>query len=128
MTTALTSGIRISVQCQYESRFSNPEKELFLFSYGIEIENKNEFAIQLMRRSWQITDSSTQKRVVEGEGVIGEQPVIKSGESYAYRSSCDFTTDTGQMSGTYQMKNLTSEEIFEVIIPSFMLMVPHKLN
>lgn len=128
MTTALSSGVKISVNCRYESKFSNPDKNLFLFSYGIEIENTNVFPIKLLRRSWQIHDSSTRKREVEGEGVIGQQPVIESGKSYSYRSSCDFTTDTGKMYGFYQMKNMTSGEIFEVPIPAFMLIVPHRLN
>lgn len=128
MTTALTSGISISVDCSYEERFSNPENELFLFSYKIEIENKNDFPIQLLRRHWHITDSSTRTRDVKGEGVIGEQPIIMPGESFSYRSSCDFTTDTGKMSGHYIMQNLESSKEFEVDIPEFLLMVPHKLN
>ncbi len=128
MTTALSSGVKISVNCRYESKFSNPEKSLFLFSYGIEIENTNVFPIKLLRRSWQIRDSSTRKREVEGEGVIGQQPVIESGKSYRYRSSCDFSTDTGKMYGFYQMENMETGEIFKVPIPAFMLIVPHRLN
>jgi ApaG protein len=128
MTTALTSGILISVSCRYESKFSNPAQNLYMFSYTIVIENKNDFPIQLKRRFWHITDSSTRKREVEGEGVIGEQPVIEPGKSYAYRSSCDFTTDTGRMHGSYQMQNLSTGVLFDVEIPSFVLMVPHRLN
>ncbi len=128
MTTALTSGISISVDCSYEDRFSNPENELFMFSYKIQIENKNAFPIQLLRRHWHIIDSSTRSRQIEGEGVIGEQPIILPGQSFSYRSSCDFTTDTGKMCGHYMMENLENKEMFQVDIPEFMLMVPHKLN
>lgn len=128
MTTALTSGIAISVACSYEDKFSNPENELFMFSYRIQIENKNAFPIQLLRRHWLIIDSNTRSRQVEGEGVIGEKPIIMPGESFSYRSSCDFTTDTGKMCGHYMMENLESKETFMVDIPEFMLMVPHKLN
>lgn len=128
MTTAVTSGIKISVKCNFEDKFSNPEHGIFLFSYDIEIENKNDFPIRLLKRHWYIWDSSTQRREVEGEGVIGLQPVIDSGDRYAYKSSCDFTTDTGKMYGHYIMKNLKTGNDFEVTIPSFMLMVPHKLN
>lgn len=128
MITALTSGIKISVKCNYEEKFSNPENDVFLFSYDIEIENKNPFPIQLLKRHWYIWDSSSQRREVEGEGVIGIQPIIESGERYSYRSSCDFRTDTGKMCGHYIMKNLETQDDFEVTIPSFMLMVPHKLN
>ncbi|HKK38426.1 MAG TPA: Co2+/Mg2+ efflux protein ApaG [Cryomorphaceae bacterium] len=128
MTTALSSGIKISVKCNFEERFSKPENGLFLFSYNIIIENRNRFPIQLMKRHWYIYDSSTKRREVEGEGVIGVQPVIQPGEIYSYNSSCDFTTDTGKMYGYYVMQNLESEEEFQVSIPSFMMMVPHRLN
>ncbi len=128
MTTALTSGIKISVNCRYEDKFSNPRNHLFIFSYGIEIENKNSFPIQLISRHWYILDSNTKRREVEGEGVIGEQPVILPGEKFTYRSTCDFTTDTGKMCGYYWMKNTRTEQSFKVEIPEFMLMVPYKLN
>ena len=116
------------MSCQYEERFSNPENGVYLFSYQIRIENKNNFPIKLLKRHWYILDSLTHRREVEGEGVIGQQPLIESGEDYSYRSSCDFTSDTGKMYGTYLMENRDSGETFEVSIPSFTLMVPHKLN
>lgn len=128
MTTALSSGVKISVNCQYEEKFSRPENNLFLFSYEISIENKNPFPLQLLRRHWKIVDSSTDKREVEGEGVIGVQPIVKEGDVYSYRSSCDFMTDAGTMKGYYIMRNLINGEEFEAEIPEFMLMVPHKLN
>lgn len=128
MATALSSGIEISVKCTYEERFSNPVNSLFMFSYYITIENHNAFPIRLEKRHWQITDSQSQKRVVKGEGVVGQQPIILPGERYSYRSSCDFPTDTGCMAGTYTLRNLGSDEIFEVPVPAFTLMVPHRLN
>lgn len=128
MTTALNSGITISVDSRYEEKFSNPMAKLFLFSYGISIENKNKSAIQLISRYWEITDSNTHQRVVEGEGVIGEKPVINPGESYTYRSSCDLSTDMGKMKGYYVMKNLETGVSFNVEIPEFSLVVPYKLN
>jgi len=128
MTTALSSGIKISVKCNFEDRFSKPENGLFLFSYKITLENRNSFPIQLMKRHWYIYDSSTKRREVEGEGVIGVQPVIQPGETYSYNSSCDFTTDTGKMYGYYMMQNLDSKEEFKVNIPSFVMIVPHRLN
>lgn len=128
MTTALNSGITISVDSRYEEKFSNPMAKLFLFSYGISIENKNKSAIQVISRYWEITDSNTHQRVVEGEGVIGEKPVINPGESYTYRSSCDLSTDMGKMKGYYVMKNLETGVSFNVEIPEFSLVVPYKLN
>ena len=128
MTTALTNGIHISVDHQYEQRFSNPAQNLYMFSYRIEIENTNDFPIRLMRRFWRIVDTAMHHREVTGDGVIGKQPIIESGEHYTYKSACDFTTDTGRMTGFYEMKNLSTGAIFRVDIPEFMLMVPHKLN
>ncbi len=128
MTTALTSGIMISVNCRYEEKFSNPKSGLFLFSYGIQIENKNPYPIKLLRRYWKITDSNTRQREVEGEGVIGEQPIINPGESYSYRSSCDFNTDMGKMSGYYTIQNRENDLVFNVEIPEFLLMVPYRSN
>lgn len=128
MTTALTSGIMISVNCRFEEKFSNPTAGLFLFSYGIQIENKNPYPIKLLRRYWKITDSNTRQREVEGEGVIGEQPIINPGESYSYRSSCDFNTDMGKMSGYYTIQNLENDLEFNVEIPEFLLMVPYRSN
>ncbi len=128
MATALTSGIVISVDCRFEQKLSNPANRLFVFSYGIRIENKNTQPIQLLSRYWKITDSNTQQREVKGTGVIGEQPIIEPGDNYSYRSSCDFTTDTGVMKGYYLMKNLETNEEFKVAIPEFILMVPYRLN
>lgn len=128
MVTSLSQGIKISVECRYESRFSNPENNLYLFSYQISIKNTNPFAIQLLSRQWFIVDSLTQKREVCGEGVIGQKPVVEPGAVYCYSSSCDFNTDTGKMCGQYLMENQQTGEQFYVQIPEFMLMVPHKLN
>lgn len=128
MATALTSGIVISVDCRYEQKFSNPSNRLFIFSYGIHIENKNTHPIKLLSRYWKISDSNTKKRIVEGEGVIGEQPSIEPGQTYSYRSTCDLNTDTGKMKGYYIMKNLETNDEFKVAIPEFLLMVPYRLN
>ena len=126
--TSLTAGVRISVTTRYEERFSNPHNHLYLFSYEITIENTNAYAIQLLRRKWTVVDALTNKREVEGEGVVGEQPIVQPGESYTYRSSCDFATDAGKMSGKYHMLNLETQKEFEVSIPEFSMLVPVRLN
>ncbi len=99
-----------------------------MFSYHVTIENHNSFPIRLERRKWYIVDSSSHRREVEGEGVVGQQPELLAGERYSYRSSCDFSTDTGRMHGSYQMRNLQDNSVFEADIPPFLLMVPHRLN
>jgi ApaG protein len=128
MVTAITQGVKISVDTVYQEEYSNPEKEHFMFAYQISVENLSDYAIQLMRRQWFIFDSNGTQREVEGEGVVGIQPVIEPGESYSYVSGCNLTTDMGSMSGNYLMHRIVDESDFTVDIPQFQLIVPYRLN
>jgi len=128
MVTAITQGVKISVDTIYQDEHSNPANEHYMFAYRIEIENLSDYAIQLMRRQWIIFDSNGTLREVEGEGVVGVQPVIEPGQSYAYVSGCNLKTDMGSMRGHYQMNRLVDETSFDVDIPEFQLIVPYKLN
>ncbi|MBL0049886.1 MAG: Co2+/Mg2+ efflux protein ApaG [Bacteroidetes bacterium] len=128
MVTEITKGIRISVNTRYQEEFSSPDNLHFIFSYHIIIENQNEFAVQLLRRHWYIFDSSGEQSEVEGEGVVGEQPVLQPGQIYEYESACNLNTDLGKMHGTYTMVRQSDGAYFEVLIPEFQLIVPYKLN
>ena len=128
MVTAITQGVKISVETIYQDEHSNPANEHYMFAYRIEIENLSEYAIQLMRRQWFIFDSNGSLREVEGEGVVGVQPVMEPGESYSYVSGCSLKTDMGSMKGNYAMVRLVDETPFNVDIPEFQLIVPHRLN
>lgn len=128
MVTAITQGVKISVDTVYQEEYSNPEKEHFMFAYQISVENLSDYAVQLMRRQWFIFDSNGTQREVEGEGVVGIQPVIEPGESYSYVSGCNLTTDIGSMSGTYLMHRVPDQTDFSVDIPEFQLIVPYRLN
>ena len=128
MVTGVTSGIRISVKTRYEEKFSSPANRMFLFSYEIKIENTNPFDVQLLRRTWYITDALGQNREVMGEGVIGKQPIISAGDTYSYHSSCDFPTEIGRMMGSYQMQNCETGDLFTVSIPEFIMIAPTRLN
>jgi ApaG protein len=128
MVTAITHGVKISVETIFQDEHSNPANEHFMFAYRIEIENLADFAIQLMRRQWFIFDSNGSVREVEGEGVVGVQPIIEPGKSYAYVSGCNLKTDIGSMKGHYTMSRLFDESLFTVDIPEFELIVPYKLN
>jgi ApaG protein len=128
MVTAITQGVKISVDTVYQEEYSNPEKEHFMFAYQITIENLSDYAIQLMRRQWFIFDSNGTQRDVEGEGVVGIQPVIEPGESHSYVSGCNLTTDIGSMSGNYLMHRTADQSDFTVNIPEFQLIVPYRLN
>lgn len=128
MSTLITSGIQISVQTQFRTDMSNIVKSEFLFNYRIYIENTNTFSVQLMKRYWYIFDSLYTARYVNGEGVVGEQPILKPGESYTYTSGCDLCSEIGMMKGFYTFKNLVDGELFEVFVPTFKLEYLAKLN
>lgn len=128
MVTAITHGVKISVETVYQDEHSNPANEHFMFAYRIDIENQSDYAVQLMRRQWTIFDSNGSIREVEGEGVVGVQPVIEPGKSYTYVSGCNLKTEMGSMHGYYAMTRLIDNTTFDVEIPAFELIVPYKLN
>ena len=103
LVTAITDGIRISVSCQYQTKHSNPENAEFVFAYWITIANESPYAVQLIDRHWVIFDSSGSIREVKGEGVVGEQPILKPGDIHKYSSWCPLATPVGRMNGTYGM-------------------------
>ena len=128
MTSKITSGVLTSVETFYQNNYSNPEKRDFIFAYRITIENQNAFTIKLLNRHWYIFDSNGDYREVEGEGVVGTQPIITPGDRYQYVSNCHLHSEIGCMHGTYQMENLNTQTLFNVHIPSFQLIVPFKMN
>ncbi len=128
MVTAITDGVKISVETIYQSEHSNPTNEHFMFAYRIEVENISTHTLQLMRRKWFIFDSNGTVREVEGEGVVGVQPIIAPGETYSYVSGCNLKTEIGSMRGNYTMHNLVQEVSFKADIPEFSLVVPYKMN
>ena len=128
MNSIISEGVQVSVDTFYQPDYSNPLQSEFMFAYRITLENHNSFPIKLHRRNWQIFDSNGTHREVEGEGVVGVQPVLKPGESYQYVSGCNLRTEMGKMKGTYQMENLNNKRMFEVDIPAFEMIVPMKYN
>lgn len=128
MVSLISEGVEISVETFYQQDYSNPLQSEYMFAYRIAIENHNSFPVKLLRRHWHIFDSNGTYREVEGEGVVGIQPVIAPGEKYHYVSGCNLRTEMGKMSGTYQMENLNSKQIFSVNIPAFEMIVPLKYN
>ncbi|MCE2704773.1 MAG: Co2+/Mg2+ efflux protein ApaG [Bacteroidota bacterium] len=128
MTSMITEGVQVSVETFYQEDYSNPLQGEYMFAYRVEIENYNSFPVQLHRRHWFIFDSNATRREVEGEGVVGVQPVILPGETYRYVSGCNLKTEMGRMVGTYEMENLDTREQFTVQIPSFEMIVPYKNN
>jgi ApaG protein len=128
METLTTNGITVSVEAHYLPAHSDPRTSKYIFGYYITIENGSPFTVQLLRRHWVIQDAGGQLREVEGEGVVGQQPVLSPGERHEYTSFCNLATDLGKMSGTYLMARHDDESLFEVVIPEFRLVAPFKLN
>jgi ApaG protein len=128
MVSKISEGVTISVETFYQPDQSNPVNSEYMFAYRITIENNNSFPVKLLRRHWFIFDSDSTHREVEGEGVIGIQPEINSGEKYQYISGCNLRTELGKMHGTYFMQNMSNKRMFYVNIPSFEMAVPFKLN
>lgn len=128
MGASVSDGIRIKVSHRYREEHSDPEKHNFVFFYRITIENLNNFNVKLLRRHWEIFDSNGVRTIVDGDGVVGEQPEFRPGELFSYESACSLETAVGKMSGHYQMVRLDTNEIFQVSIPEFQLFAPFILN
>jgi len=128
MSSLISAGIHVSVEVFYQPEYSNALQSEYMFAYRITLENYNTFAVKLLRRSWYIFDSNGSYRQVEGEGVVGVQPVLAPGETYQYMSGCNLRSEMGKMKGSYEMENQHNLQLFSVEIPEFEMMVPSKLN
>ncbi len=126
--TATTYNVKISVLSEFEHTMSEPEEDLFIFSYKVLIENLGDEAIHLLQRHWYIVDSLGDNKEVQGDGVVGEKPIILPGEAYEYSSWCQLKTDIGKMHGNYLMKSLGDGKLVEVRIPEFLMFPKFKLN
>jgi ApaG protein len=109
------------------SDLSQPGDGRYVFAYTIDIENRGERTVKLLSRHWWITDGRQNVREVEGPGVVGQQPVLRPGESFRYSSWAALPTSSGWMRGVYAML-AESSEIIEVPIPAFPLSTPQSLN
>ena len=128
MEILTTNGITITVETQYLPQHSDPKEGKFIFGYHITIENGSDYTIQLLRRHWFIYDASGAVREVEGEGVIGQQPVLQPGEYHQYASYCDLKTDLGKMRGTFLMTRRDDDSFFDVPVPEFKMCMPARMN
>ena len=124
MFEATTQDIKIEVEPTYEVEQSDPGQGHYFFSYKVRISNQSDGTIQLVSRHWIITDGFGQVEEVVGPGVVGQQPTLKPGENFEYRSFCPLATPTGSMQGSYVMKDAKGAQI-EVQIPLFILCEPN---
>lgn len=128
MDALITNGIKISVETFFQPGYSDAAAHKFVFAYRITIENTSQETVQLLRRHWFIKDANSDVREVEGEGVIGKQPVIAPGQAHQYVSWCDLSSEIGKMYGTYLMRRDADSTTFKAAIPEFTMIVPYKLN
>lgn len=128
MIQQVTKGIRVSVETRYEGSFLKNSISHHSFRYLITIENQSKETVQLIKRYWIINESRKCPQVVEGSGVVGKKPIIKSGQVIQYESGCILNSPTGSMKGYYSMINLSSTNEFKLEIPVFQLETPFSLN
>jgi ApaG protein len=128
MVTEITQGIKVSVETEYQPAYSSPGQYHYVFTYRITIENQSEYTIQLIRRHWNIFDAGFTMREVEGEGVVGQQPVLEPGQNHQYVSGCNLKSGIGKMVGTYLMERVVDGTKMQVNIPEFTMIAPIRLN
>ena len=121
--SATTAGVTVRVAVSYLADQSEPRRGRGFWAYHIRLENDGPQAVQLLTRHWTIVDGRGARHTVEGEGVVGEQPMIEPGTSYDYVSGCPLATPTGAMEGYYSMM-LADGSPVDVGIPRFALIAP----
>jgi ApaG protein len=124
---AITSGIKVQVVSKYIPEHSNPDIPRYFFAYWVTITNDSESNIKLLDRHWEITDATGKSDEVDGEGVIGKQPIINAGASFSYNSFCPLETEFGMMTGHYQVKR-EDGHFMKIEIPKFQLISPFSIN
>ena len=120
---AETRGVIVRVSVSFLPEQSEPDRGRWFWAYHIRIENAGAMAVQLLTRHWVITDGRGARHSVEGEGVIGEHPLIAPGDSFDYVSGCPLSTPSGAMLGSYHMMGDDGAG-FDVEIPRFALLAP----
>jgi ApaG protein len=123
--TAITREIAVSVEPTYLEANSSPRNSQYVWAYQVTIENQGQETVQLLSRHWMITNARGELTEVKGPGVVGEQPVLKPGESYSYTSGAPLNTPSGMMGGAYQMESESGER-FDIEIPTFSLDSPNQ--
>lgn len=128
VTHGISSGVKVEVKPIFRKDLSDPEKGSFVYNYHVTIQNENKFPVQLLKRKWIIRDSMGSPKIVEGDGVIGKQPLLFAKETFEYISGAEIKGFMGEMYGNYIFKNNWDNSLFEVVIPKFKLQYPPSAN
>lgn len=121
-----TAGVMVRVEPRFLPEESAPEQSRYVWAYTIEIENRGSETVQLLSRYWRITDENGLTQEVRGPGVVGEQPVLKPGQSFRYTSACPLAAPSGVMVGAYSMQRIGDGAAFDIAVPLFALDSPHQ--
>jgi ApaG protein len=120
MYQTITEHIRVSVRPEFVEAQSQPEHSKYMWAYTITVENTGLETVTLLTRHWVITDGLGRRQDVRGDGVVGEQPTLKPGQSFEYTSGCPLSTPSGMMVGSYGMVTANGRPL-DVAIPAFSL-------
>ncbi|HMB79945.1 MAG TPA: Co2+/Mg2+ efflux protein ApaG [Vicinamibacterales bacterium] len=124
---AVTNDVRVEVESHYAPEHSLPSQHEWFFHYTVRISNQGHETVQLLNRHWIISDAAGHTEEVQGKGVVGEQPVLRPGESFQYTSGCPLKTPTGVMRGTYEMTTEDGDR-FDAEIAPFALHEPYTVH
>lgn len=127
MNSRSEHAIGVEVEPRYLEEQSQPEQDRYVFAYTVRVRNEGAAPARLLGRHWIITDAKGRTREVDGEGVVGEQPLIEPGQAFEYTSGAVLETDLGVMRGIYRMQADDGTR-FEAPIPAFTLTVPRTLH
>ena len=122
---AETRGIRVEVRPLFLEDESEPDEGRFVWAYRVRVENRGRETVQLLRRTWRITDAQGRIQLVHGDGVVGERPTLEPGEAFEYTSGTPLDTSSGFMAGQYHFVVTASGEKFDAEIPLFSLDSPY---
>ncbi|MBC8380786.1 MAG: Co2+/Mg2+ efflux protein ApaG [Pseudomonadales bacterium] len=126
MTTS-TQPIMITVITEYLTEQSQPEENRYAFAYHITIKNQSVRSAKILTRHWIIVDANQERKEVHGEGIVGKQPIILSGDKYEYTSAVVLDTPVGTMEGSYQLVD-DGGVTFNAPIEPFLLSIPHAVH
>lgn len=126
MTTS-TQPIMITVITEYLIEQSQPEENRYAFAYHITIKNQSIRSAKILTRHWIIVDANQERKEVHGEGIVGKQPIILSGDKYEYTSAVVLDTPVGTMEGSYQLVD-DGGVTFNAPIQPFLLSIPHAVH
>jgi ApaG protein len=121
MVETVTEGIKVSVDVTYQAEFSNPHQHHYVFTYKVTIENNSPHTYQLLRRKWEVLDAAEDSKIIEGNGVVGQQPILEPNESHSYVSGCNLKSGLGKMKGSFTMEKLFDGRLVEVTVPEFQM-------